>query len=86
MKVGDKVYCIKSFKYDIELFTIDNSYLIHTIRDNKVFLYTNYGEEDYYGFSYIKKYSDWEFFNEYFMTEKQYLRKQKLNKLNESNL
>lgn len=81
MKVDDKVYCIKSFKCDIELFTINNSYLIHTIRDNKVFLCTNYGKEDYYGFSYIKKYSDWEFFNDYFMTEKQYLRKQKLLKL-----
>jgi hypothetical protein len=79
MKAGDRIVCICDFD---DTHTKGNLYLINEITKNKIFITTNKGDLDYYGFSGNEKYKNWEFFSDYFVSLKE-CRKQKLEKLYE---
>lgn len=81
MKIGDKIYCIKSNDTNFK----NKVYTILQLDKNIIHVTADGGEEtafSKYRLYYInKKVSLWSKFSDYFVTEKEY-RKQKLNKLN----
>lgn len=82
MKVGDKVYCIKSIiKYNF-FFIIGNSYKIKNVSNNNKTIFILDDNNVTMPFEIYYPNDDFYKFNEYFITHKQ-LRKQKLEKINE---
>ena len=82
MKVGDKVYCIKTLKhYNLTFFNKGKVYIIAQVRYGNIRI-----SDDVSGsseFNLLEPNKDEYKFHEYFITQKEY-RKQKLKKINET--